>query len=60
MKTDTHIPLDVLIHQHNGDPAEPCEISVAGGPIVTVQPNAVGGRIRQMVNQRIRNFEMPE
>ena len=57
---DTYIPLDITIHQHNGDPAEDAEISVGDGPIVTVNPKAVGGRIRQLVNDRIRDLELPD
>ena len=54
-----HIPLDVQIHQHDGDPDGEFEVSVGDGILVMCQAPAVAGRIRQLVNQQVKTWELP-
>jgi hypothetical protein len=55
---EIHIPLSVHIHQHNGDPGEDCEVSIGGRSPETVPAAGVGGHIRRLVMEAIRDFEV--
>ena len=52
------IQLDVSIHQHNGDPSEPCEIQIGDRPMIVVPAAAAGGRIREQVLALIKDLEI--